>query len=156
MDETIADWLRTVWSFISGAIVAILGYFLPIKNIVHLLILFFVLDVVFGFLAAKKLRGEKFSAKIIWKTTMPRMVISLVLILGAYMWDTVYDQNILATYKIIGWFISGVLLASIIQNGYKITSWNIFAKVGKVLGYKISEKAGIQFNGKYKNEDCQS
>lgn len=82
------------------------------------------------------------------------MVISMVLIMGAYLWDTVYGQNVLATYKVIGWFISGVLLASIIQNGYHITRWNVLIKMGDFLGYKFGEKTGINFMKK-EDKECE-
>jgi len=40
----IEEWLKTFWSFLSGAFFMLIGYFLPVKNIVLLLLLFFVLD----------------------------------------------------------------------------------------------------------------
>lgn len=143
MNELSADWLRIVWSAISGVFMTILGYFIPIKDIFLLLMLFFVVDVIFGYWAAHKLRNEKFSQKIIWKTTMPRMLITLVLILCAYMWDDVYGQTTVATYNVIGWFISGILLASIAINGHKITNWDVFLGLGKYFTRKVSE-SGIE------------
>lgn len=136
----IEDWLKTFWSFLSGTFFTLIGYFLPVKNIVHLLLLFFVLDVIFGYWAARKTRGEIFSARIIWRTTMPRMVISMVLILSAFMWDQVYNQDTVATYRIIGWFISGVLLSSIVQNGYRITQWDMLLGLGEIIKQKIGER----------------
>lgn len=94
--------LKKAYAMLSGLFMSILGYFLPVKDIVHLLILFFILDVFFGFWAAKKLRKERFSVKIIWSHTIPRMLISIVLILGAYMWDSTYQQDLVSTYKIVG------------------------------------------------------
>ena len=85
---------------------------------------------------------------------MPRMVISLVLIMGAYMWDTVYQQEFVSTYKIIGWFISGVLLASIVQNGYRITNWNMLSFLGDFLRDKIKDSTGIDINNK--NEENEN
>lgn len=136
----IEEWLKTFWNFLSGTFFSLIGYFLPVKNIVHLLLLFFVLDVIFGYWAARKIRGERFSARIIWRTTMPRMVISMVLILSAFMWDQVYSQDTVATYRIIGWFISGVLLSSIVQNGYRITQWDMFLGIGDIIKEKILER----------------
>lgn len=136
----IEDWLKTFWSFLSGAFFTLIEYFFPVKNIVHLLLLFFVLDVIFGYWAARKTRGERFSARIIWRTTMPRMVISMVLILSAFMWDQVYSQDTVATYRIIGWFISGVLLSSIVQNGYRITQWDMLLGLGEIIKQKIGER----------------
>ncbi len=114
-----------------------MGYFLPVKDILHLIVIFFILDVIFGYWAAKRVRGERFSAKIIWQTTIPRMVLSFVLILGAYAWDEIFDQTYISTYKTIGWFIAGILLFSILQNGYLITRWNPLLKLQDILKNKI-------------------
>jgi len=73
---------------------------------------------------------------------MPRMVISVVLILSAFMWDQVYSQDTVATYWIIGWFISGVLLSSIVQNGYRITKWDVFFGLADWLRKKLEEHDG--------------
>ena len=143
MNDITTDWLRIIWSAISGAFMTVLGYFIPIKDIFLLLVLFFIVDVIFGYWAARKLRGEKFSQKIIWKTTVPRMLITLVLIICAYMWDDVYKQNTVATYSLIGWFISGVLLTSIAINGYHITKWDVFLGLGKYFTRKMSD-TGIE------------
>jgi hypothetical protein len=153
IDDTLSDWLRIVWGFVSGTFMAIIGYFLPVKNIVHLVILFFLLDVIFGYWAARKVRGESFSARIIWQTTMPRMIISLVLIMGAYMWDDVFQQEMVCTYKVIGWFICGVLLANIIQNGYRITKWDMFLGLGQYFKIKIKDKINIETNPKGANNE---
>lgn len=131
------------YAIMSGALAGFVGYLLPIRNIVHLLILFFLLDVIFGFWAASKLRKERFSVKIIWGHTIPRMLVSIVLITGAFMWDEVYQQEIVSTYKVIGWFISGVLLYSIAENGYQITKWSIFPKIGSLINDKMKTTTGF-------------
>lgn len=155
MNESITDWFRIVWSLLSGAFMTALGFLMPVKNIVHLLILFFLLDVVFGYWAARKLRKEKFSAKIIWKTTFPRMVISLVLVICAFLWDNVYQQTTFSTYNLIGWFISGVLLASIAINGYYITRWDIFLGLGKFFRDKTKDLTGIEIVNN-ENHECNN
>lgn len=137
----IADWiLKTAF----GTFAAIIGYFFPIKDIVHLVILFFVIDMIFGYLAAKKLRGERFSTTIVWKTTFPRMLISLVLILMAFLWDTTFNQKYIPTYNIIGWFISGILIFSIAKNGYKITKWKAFLNIEGIFEKKIEDETGVK------------
>ncbi len=136
-----------IWAAITGLFTSLLGYFLPVKDIVHLIIIFFVADMVFGYIAARKLRGERFSTRIVWNTTIPRMVLSLVLILGAYAWDTVFNQELVSTYKIIGWFISGILLFSILQNGYRITRWEPFNSISDI----FKNKLGVDDDYKKKN-----
>lgn len=144
----IYETLNNAYVFFTGCMISMLGYFLPIKDIAHLLILFFMLDVLFGYMAARKLRKERFSVKIIWNHTMPRMLISLVLIIGAYMWDKTYNQNVICTYKVVGWFISGVLLYSIAENGYQITKWSVFPKIGNMFKTNVKDKTGIDIEDK--------
>lgn len=140
--------LKNSYAWLSGLLMTLLGYFLPVRDIVHLLIFFFILDVLFGFWAAKKLRKERFSVKIIWSHTIPRMLISIVLITGAYMWDSTYQQDFVSTYKVVGWFISGVLLYSIAKNGYHITNWAMFPKLDNLIGNKLKDKTGIDLKEK--------
>ena len=147
--------VHDVYAMSAGAIVSFFGYLLPIRNIVHLLLLFFIVDVIIGYWAAKKIRGERFSVKIIWEHTIPRMLISIVLITGAFMWDEVYKQEFVSTYKVIGWFISGVLLYSISENGYKITKWSIFPRLGGMLSDKVKESTGISIEDIEKKDDTK-
>lgn len=136
----LTEWL---YKAMAGLFMAVVGYFLPIKDIVHLVILFFIIDMLFGYWAARKLRGEKFSTKIVWQTTFPRMLISLVLILMAFLWDKTFNQQYLPTYTIIGWFISGILIFSIAKNGYKITKWRAFLNIEDLFEKKIKDETGF-------------
>jgi hypothetical protein len=81
----VSQFWEIIWKFFVGALFSIFGFFEPVKDIVHLMVFFFFIDMILGYWAAHKTRGERFSARIIWKTTMPRMIISLVLVLGAFM-----------------------------------------------------------------------
>jgi hypothetical protein len=149
------DWLKQVasniWALITGLMTTVVGYFLPIKNIVHVVLFFFLLDIIFGYWAARKLRRERFSTKIVWQYTMPRILLSLTLIISAFMWDSVFEQEFISTYKVIGWFISGILIYSITKNGYKITHWEMFPMVGKLFERKIEEQTGINLTEEAKS-----
>lgn len=149
--HALKDLLNDMYAMCAGLSMSVLGYFLPVKNIVHLLIFFFAVDVIFGFWAARKLRGERFSVKIIWSHTIPRMLISIVLIIGAYMWDSVYSQELVCTYKLIGWFISGVLLYSIAENGYQITKWSVFPKIGNLFKKNVKDNTGLDVDDENKD-----
>lgn len=138
--------INDTYTVLAGTVVSFIGYLIPIKNIVHLLIAFFIADVVFGYWAARKLRKERFSVKIIWSHTIPRMLVSIILITGAFMWDEVYAQEVVSTYKIIGWFITGVLLYSIAENGYQITKWSAFAKTGEIIRGKVKDSTGVDLD----------
>ena len=72
----VIDMLTNGYAVVIGIISAIAGYFLPVKDTVHIIFLFFVLDVIFGFLAAKKKNpNTKFRAAVIWKKTVPKMLV---------------------------------------------------------------------------------
>ena len=145
---------KTIYTAALAACTTVLGYFLPIEDIVNLLILFFVLDVIFGFWAARKLRGERFSVNIVWTKTIPRMIATIVLTMSAFMWDTVYNQTTFATYQGIGWFISGLLLFSIGENAYQITKWGPFKNLAKIFGNQIAQNTG--FDPKKKSHKKQT
>ena len=136
LSNAIAD----VYAFLCGIIATFFGYFIPVKDFIHLLLLFFFIDIVFGFWAAKKLRKERFEPRIIWEKTMPRVLLTIILMLMTYMWDTVYSQDTIVTYKWIGWFISGILISSIARNGYKITQWGVFTTIEETIKQKLPKK----------------
>jgi len=130
-------------AMLCGLFSASIGYFLPVKDIVHLLIFFFIVDVFFGWRKARKLKKMKFSTAVIWNTTMPRMGLSILLIMCAYMWDNTFDQNYVSTYKVIGWFISGVILYSIVANMYVLTNWKVFKDLVQIVKNCVKGKTGI-------------
>ena len=143
MTQSVITFFSNVNAICVGIFSSIIGYFVPVRDIVHVLLLFFLFDMIFGYLAARKgkKRGGKeckrFSVKIIWNTTIPRALISIILVMAAYMWDSTYNNDVVNTYKAIGWFISGVLIFSIAENGFIITRWGIFLKVREIIRGKI-------------------
>lgn len=141
-----SDTMKAFWELLCGIAGIILGYFLPIRDMVNFIVLLFVIDVILGYLAAKKLRGEKFSTHIIWRTTMPRMLISLLLIGISYMWDSIFKQEFVQTYNLVAWFIAGVLIFSIAKNGYKISKWQVFANLSSLFQKKIQEQTGVDIS----------
>ena len=141
--KAVVDLFSNIWALLCGFFTVCVGYFAPVFDIVLLLIFLFIVDVILGYCAAKKLRGEKFSKTIIWKTTMPRMLVSVVLILCFFMWDMTYKQDFVCTYRIVGWFISGIIIYSIAQNGYSVTKWEGFPLLGMFLRKKIKDNTGI-------------
>ena len=140
------DWIRGIFidrnSFLYGIVITVVGYFLPVKNVVHIMLLFFILDVAVGYWAAKKLRAEHFNVKIIWGHTMPRITLSFIMIIASFMLDQEYHQELISIHRIVGFFISGVLLISIAKNGYKITKWSIFQNIGTLVNNQLVAKTG--------------
>lgn len=126
---TLKEMFSNGYMIAASLVSSIFGYFLPVKDITNLLLMLFILDVIVGFWAARKLRNERFSVKIIWSHTIPRMVLSVLLIMIVFMWDKTYNHVILQMHDRVGWFISGMLIYSIAENAYQITKWSVFPKL---------------------------
>lgn len=126
-----------------------IGYFSGMKDVAHMVLLFFFVDVIYGWLAAKKLRGESFRPAIVWKKTMPRVLLSLVLIILAYIIDKESGQAWINTSAILSFGISGLLFLSIAKNGYIVTKWRSIPILEKWVEDKIEKETGIHI----KNEE---
>ena len=135
IDTYISKWGTDLYSFITGAITVVLGYFYPMRNIVHLLLFLFLFDVICGYWAARKLRHERFNVKLVWGHTCPRILLTLGIIILLYLWDDVHQQTIIRTYNYFAMFISGVLIYSIMENAYAITKWNAL-NIAKIMIWK--------------------
>jgi len=84
------------------------------------------------------------------------MLISIVLILATFMWDSVFQQDYVSSYKFVGWFISGVLLFSIAKNGFQITKWGVFNSIGNIVKKKVEETGEkIEDNESLRRENQQ-
>lgn len=145
-NEVIADIGSTgkaLWDFFYGLIGFVFGFFLPIKDMVNFVILLFLVDILVGYFTARKIRSERFDPQIIWKKTVPRMTLSILLILLTFLWDTTFEQTILSTYTTVGWFISGILIVSIARNGFKITRWQVFESLTGIFQERIKEQTGV-------------
>jgi len=141
-----SDLVKGIWEILCGMLGIIVGYFLPIRDMVNFIVLLFIVDAILGYLTARKLRGETFSKGIIYRTTMPRMLISILIVIVAYMWDTTFKQEFVQTYNMAGWFISGVLIFSIGKNGFRITKWKVFDSLTNIFAEKVKEQTGVDIS----------
>ena len=57
----VSQFWEIIWKFFVGALFSVVGYFEPVKDIVHLLIAFFIIDMLAGFWANKIVKQEKFN-----------------------------------------------------------------------------------------------
>lgn len=138
-------WVGDLYSFISGLFALMLGYFYPMRNMVHLMLLLFLIDVLIGYWAAKKVRGEKFNVKLIWNHTCPRILITMLIIIILYLWDDVSGQTYLDTYNYFAMFIGGVLIYSIFENAHAITKWEAL-NVAKLIIWKKFKREDLDLD----------
>ena len=134
------------WKYVIAGLTSITGYFFPIKDIVHLMLLFFIIDVLVGYWAARKRVNAKFHPLLVWRKTVPRMVLSTVLVMMLFLWDDVSEQSYISTANLVGWFINGLLIISIMENAYYITDWRVFNLVKGLIRDKIETQTNQQID----------
>lgn len=125
--------------FIVATFLSVLGYFSPLKNIAHLVLFFFFIDIIYGYMADRKTNRAKFKPSIIWKKTMPRVVLTFTLLICAFLLDKVSGQDFISTYNVLGWFVCSLLFISIAKNGYIITKWEAIPFIGQFISKKIKD-----------------
>lgn len=133
--QNIKHFFLDYWASIVGLFMSMLGYFLPIRDLVHLVIFFFIIEMITGYYAAKskanlKRKKLNFSLTIVYTKTIPRMFITILILIMAYLWDTVNNQKWVPTYTILGWFFTGILLLKTMRHSYTVTKW---------IGFKYAE-----------------
>lgn len=140
-------WIGTAitncYSWLAAILVAWFTYFMPIKDMLGLIILFFTVEMFMGYLAARKLRGEPFRLSIVFTKTIPRLALVIFMMLGTYLWDVIFSQELVHTYSILGWTICGILLVSIFKKGHTITGWRPFKTISNTIKSNIGNKVKI-------------
>lgn len=147
MIALISSWFpSSAWGKMLTVFIGILGYFTPIKDVTFMLLLFFFMDIVFGYWKARKMTKAPFKPRIIWDKTVPRMVVVVVLLIGSFSLDEINQQTYIATHKLVGWFFGALLLYSIAENGYYITEWRALALFAKFAKKQIEGKTGMDID----------
>lgn len=134
------NFFNTVCDFIVAIFLTIIGYLSPLKNMAHLVMFFFFLDVIYGYLADKKVNGARFKTAVVWAKTVPRIILTILLLIMAFLLDEVSGQEYVQTYKIVGWFICSLLFLSILKNGYIVTQWSAIPLIGKLIEKRIEKQ----------------
>ena len=127
------DVMADAYSVIVGLLSVSFSYFMPVRDMMHLIIIFFAVEMVVGYLVAKKVRGDHFRLSVVFTKTVPRLGLVVFIILGTYAWDDVHNQEAVHTYTILSYFICGILIASITRKGYILTGWSPFKDISKII-----------------------
>ena len=125
--------LADIYTTTIGLMAACFGYLLPLRDMMHFIIALFAVEMIVGYLVAKKVRGDHFRLSVVFTKTVPRLGLVIFMIIGTFMWDDVHNQDTVHTYTILSWFIGGILLASISRKGYILTGWSPFKEVSKFI-----------------------
>lgn len=136
--------IQHIWHLVFGAIVALLGYFSPIKAVVHVMGAAIVLDLVFGIWAARS-RKEGIKSGKLWRTAY-KFFISVVVVALLYAMDVEMGAEIVQLHRLVAWLITGFEIWSILESGGQITNHKIFRILRKIMEDKVESATGINLN----------
>ena len=139
-----------------GVFLNIVNYFAPISDTIHVLLVFFVGDILFGFLASKKLRGESFNPRKAWEKTIPKMLVSFFVIISAHMLDSISPIGFLTIRESVGWILSGLVLHSVWKNAFIVTKWTALRHIGAFLSDSLKDKFKVDVDKFKEDEDEHS
>lgn len=151
LDVIMGSWIvQHIWNFLFGIIIVLIGYFLPIKNVVHVMSAAIMFDLFTGLWAAR-VKGKGWKSIKMWRTIY-KLFISTIIIMLLYAMDKEMGTPIIQMHKIAAWLITGFEIWSILENAAEISNLRIFIILRNFMQDKIEQQTGINIeDGKEKN-----
>jgi len=151
--DVMTEFFFSAWGWILGVFLSVAHYFAPVADTIHILFIFFIADILFGFLAAKKLRGERFKPQKVWNKTIPKMLVSFFIIISAHMLDSITPVGFLTIRESVGWILSGLVLHSVWRNAFVFTKWTALRHIGDFLSENLRTRFNIDVTKFKENEN---
>ena len=141
------NWItQHIWNFLFGIVLALVGYFLPIKNVVHVMSAAIMFDLFTGLWAAR-VKGRGWKSIKLWRTIY-KLFISTIIIMLLYAMDKEMGTPIVQMHKIAAWLITGFEIWSILENAAEISNLRIFIILKDFMHDKIEQQTGVDLNEK--------
>ena len=141
------NWLaQHILNLLFGFLVALLGYFTPIREVVYFMFAAIIFDLFTGMLAARK-RGEGLKSVRMWRTIY-KLFYSLIIVMLLFGMDKEMGMGFIQLHKIVAWLITGFEVWSILENAATISNLRIFFILKKFMNDKIKEQTGVSINDK--------
>jgi len=135
-------------SLITQLFVMIIAYFTPIREIVHVMLIFLTIDTISGIWASIKAK-QKFESRKLQKTILKFLWYTVAVML-AWMMEKTFSLGWANLASITGGFICFVELKSIFENITRITDDYVFLKILKIIR-RIGSKYINEINDKDKS-----
>lgn len=154
--DIIEEFFCNAAGWVLGVFLNIAHYFAPVADTIHVLLVFFIADILFGFLASKKLRGESFNPRKVWEKTIPKMLVSFFVIISAHMLDSISPLGFLTIRESVGWILSGLVLHSVWKNAFIVTKWTALRHIGEFLSDSLKDRFKVDVDKFKEDEDEHS
>ena len=124
-----------------GCFFATLGYFSPIKDIVHVMIAVIFVDFFVGLWASYR-QGIGWKSEKMWRTIY-KLILAVLIIMLLYAMDTEMGIEAIKTYKAVAWVICGFEIWSILENAAVISNHRIFIFLRHYMHDRVEKISGI-------------
>ena len=138
--------LAHLYHFIAGSFTAILGYFAPMKDVLHVVLIAIIIDLFFGLIAARS-KGEGIKSFKLWRTVY-KMLFAVILIALVYSIDK--EMGMMELHKFIAWGIAGFEVWSILESMGTITDHKLFGLLKHIMTDKVKDITGVNLEEKTK------
>lgn len=129
--------LSTFQAWLAKVFILIIAYFSPIREVVHVMLIFLFIDTVSGIWASLK-QGERLQSKKLRKTVY-KFLWYTVAVMIAWMMEKTFALGWTNMANIVGGFICFVEIKSIFENITRITDEPVFMKILKLFRKKGAE-----------------
>ena len=144
-------WLfQHLFNLFSGFILAILGYFYPIKGIINVMVIAILADLIFGIIAARSRKEGIKSAKL-WRTAY-KLFIAIIIVALLYAMDQEIGTEIIQLHRIVAWLITGFEVWSILESSGQITNHKLFRILKKYMEDKVESVTGVDIKTEISDE----
>lgn len=144
-------WLfQHLCNLFSGIILAILGYFAPIKGVIHVMVIAILIDLIFGIIAARS-RKEGIKSSKLWRTAY-KLFIAVIIVALLYAMDVEIGTEIIQLHRVVAWLITGFEVWSILESGGQITNHKLFRILKKYMEDKVEAVTGVDLQTEISHE----
>lgn len=136
--------IQHIWNIICAIFVGLIGYFMPVENLVHVMSAAIIFDLFTGILASHK-RGIGIKSLRLWRTVY-KLFYSVVIVMLLFGMDKEMGVKFIQMHKLVAWLITGFEIWSILENVSVISNLRIFIILKSFMTDKIKEQTGVDIN----------
>ena len=130
-------YIATCPPWLAKILIFVIAYFTPIREMIHVMLIFLAVDFISGVWAARK--EKKIIESIKLRHTVYKFIWYTVAVMVSWMMETTFKLGWTNLASIVAGFICFVELKSIFENITRITNEQVFKRISKMIQKKGSE-----------------
>lgn len=133
--------MEHVYNWLTALAFGFLGYFEPMRGVVHVMVAAIVIDMITGIWAAVR-RGEGLKSCKLWQTGR-KLLLSIVVVVLFYAMDQEMSVDVFQLHKVAAWLITGFEMWSILENAAQISDHPVFRIIKKMMSDRLKKRLEV-------------